>query len=80
MNLGNATARAVCQRRNLRNSRQTRREKDWTRRFRLRLIDRGMPWQDAVDYPVKVSLDYDPEDAADDEISYMVDDHWLCND
>lgn len=79
MNLGNAIARAVCHKRNLRNPRQTRREKDWTRRFCLHLIDRGMPWRDAVDYPVEVSLDYDPADAADDELSYMADDHRLYN-
>ncbi len=75
----NGRARFAANRRNTRPPRQTRREKEWLQRYRHRLLERGLPLEMVIEIDPEVSLDYDPADAADDELDYMADDHRLIH-
>lgn len=77
MTIGNERARATAQARNTRPKRRTRREKDWLWAYRRRLLSHGLPLSQVVGIDPELDLAYDPESAADDELSYMADDARL---
>ena len=79
LSIGNTYARSQAFHRNDRSPRQTRKEKEWLQRYRHRLLARGLPLDQVLWIDPKISLNYDPTDAADDELDYMADDYRLCN-
>lgn len=57
----------------------SRKVKDWLRRYRLRLLARGLSLDEVLGIEPEVDLTYDPADCADDEIDAMAETrNYVC--